>query len=992
MQRVFFLLIIYAFFISLGVTQATPTNRHFTRAKELYIAGRWGDARFELLKAKDEIKRSNYAEHQEVDFYLSLCAIGLEDDSALKRLSFFSELYPHSPYANQVGFNKGLLLSTSQEYNRAREEFLNVDYKKLNRSQREEYDIRMGYITFLDGDYSAAKGHFDKIPLGSEYYDHSLYYRSYISYSQEDLESAKDGFTRLTQSDIYGVISPYYLLQIEFQLGNYKYVIERGEELIKKVTPEQRAEITRTMSESCFRLGDFEGAIRYISLYETFGGRMSREDSYILGFSLYRLTDYKTAQEHLRKASGADDALTQNASFHLADCYLRLGNKKGAMQAFAMASNDKYNPEIAEDALFNYGKLQFELGGGVFNEAINVLTRYINKYPNSNRATEAKKLLAAAYYNSSSYDAAYKAIKEIKSPDADIRAALQKITYFRALEAMNRGDYSLAKSNFAESQSAGISPKYSALSEFWLGEIAYFEGDYSSALKSFNTYLARAPKTDSTYAMAQYSTAYALLKGGNESAALRYFNSYLATKPTDISLRTDAQNRVGDILYGERQFAEASKSYQLSTKAAGAGGDYARYQLSMVDGIRGFTNRKISGLEAIVKADGGAYADDALYELGRTHMAQERYKEAIEDLELFISKYPASERYAQALSDLGLSYLNLGNKSASISYYDRAIKSAPQSSVSKDALQGIREIYVGGGDANGYFEYAQEMGFDSDLGATAKDSLSFASAQYLYLQEDRGRATQALASYIKEYEQGYYLTDALFLLSDCYIKKGDNDKAIESLTTLSNRGANQYTQRVLESLSRLTHNAGEYEQAAAAYRKLFDVTKSQDEKSAAMDGYAECIIALGDRDKSLAMANDILSQELSGDKAILKAKHVKATILRENGGWSEAVVLYEDLATEPATSVGAEARYYLISNAHRAGEIDQAEKMIFEFSDSGTTQAYWLARAFITLGDIYVARGDNFQARATYQSIVDGYVAEDDGVRAEAISKIEKLE
>ncbi len=992
MQRVLFLLTIYAFFISVGVAKATPIDSHLTRAKELYGAGRWVDARYELLKAKDEVKRGNHIEKQEVEYYLTLCSIGMEEESALKRLCYFSQKYACSPYTNQINFNKGLLLSMSQEYGSAREEFLGVDYSKLSRSQREDYDIRMGYITFVDGDYTSAKGYFERIPLGSEYYDHSLYYRSYIDYASGELPKAKDGFTRLTQSDVYGVIAPYYLLQIEFQQGNYRYVIEQGEELLKRVTTEQRAEIARTMAESCFRLDDFEGAIRYISLYETLGAKMSREDNYILGFSLYRLTDYNRAQEHLRKASGADDALTQNASFHLADCYLRMGNKKGAMQAFAMASSDKYNAEIAEDALFNYGKLQFELGGGVFNEAINVLTRYINKYPNSNRVTEAKKLLAAAYYNSSSYDAAYKAIKEIKSPDADIRAALQKITYFRALEAMNRGDYTLAKSNFAESQSAGISPKYSALSEFWLGEIAYFEGDYSSALKSFNTYLVRAPKTDSTYAMAQYSTAYALLKGGNESAALKYFRSYLDTKPADISLRTDVQNRVGDILYGERKFAEASKSYALSAKVAGAGGDYARYQLSMVDGIRGFIDRKISGLGAIVKVGKGAYADDALYELGRTHMAQESYKKAIEDLELFISKYPASERYAQALSDLGLSYLNLGDKSTSISYYDRAIKSAPQSSVSKDALQGIREIYVGGGDANGYFEYAQQMGFDSDLGATAKDSLSFASAQYLYLQEDRARATKALASYIKDYEQGYYLTDALFLLSDCYIKAGANDKAIESLAALSNRGANQYTQRVLESLSRLTHNAGEYEQAASAYRKLYDVTKSQEEKASAMDGYAVCVIALGDRDKSLAMADDILSQEQAGVKAILKAKYVKATILRENGNWTEAVALYEDLATQPTTSVGAEARYYLISNAHRSGNIDQAEKMIFEFSDSGTTQAYWLARAFITLGDIYAVRGDSFQARATYQSIVDGYATEDDGVRAEAISKIEKLE
>lgn len=83
----------------------------------------------------------------------------------------------------------------------------------------------------------------------------------------------------------------------------------------------------------------------------------------------------------MQQVCGADDALTQNASYHLADCYLRGGDKQRAMQSFAMAANEAFDAAIAEDALFNYGKLQYELGGGLFNEAIHVLNRYIAQYP-----------------------------------------------------------------------------------------------------------------------------------------------------------------------------------------------------------------------------------------------------------------------------------------------------------------------------------------------------------------------------------------------------------------------------------------------------------------------------------------------------------------------------------------------------------------------------------------------------------------------------------
>ncbi len=63
--------------------------------------------------------------------------------------------------------------------------------------------------------------------------------------------------------------------------------------------------------------------------------------------------------------------------------------------------------------------------------------------------------------------------------------------------------------------------------------------------------------------------------------------------------------------------------------------------------------------------------------------------------------------------------------------------------------------------------------------------------------------------------------------------------------------------------------------------------------------------------------------------------------------------------------------------------------MIYDFAS--TPIAYWRAKAFIVLGDIYVVDGNSFQARATYQSIVDGYRPEDDGIVDAARERIAKL-
>ena len=115
------------------------------------------------------------------------------------------------------------------------------------------------------------------------------------------------------------------MLQIEFKQGNYRYVVENGEELIRRASPRQWAELSRVMAEAWFRLGEYSKPLDYLDAFVQAGGEMGRDENYLYGFSLYRTARYDDAAEYLRKACGADDALTQNASYHLADCYLRGG-------------------------------------------------------------------------------------------------------------------------------------------------------------------------------------------------------------------------------------------------------------------------------------------------------------------------------------------------------------------------------------------------------------------------------------------------------------------------------------------------------------------------------------------------------------------------------------------------------------------------------------------------------------------------------------------
>ena len=146
-----------------------------------------------------------------------------------------------------------------------------------------------------------------------------------------------------------------------------------------------------------------------------------------------------------------------------------------------------------------------------------------------------------------------------------------------------------------------------------------------------------------------------------------------------------------------------------------------------------------------------------------------------------------------------------------------------------------------------------------------------------------------------------------------------------------------------------------------------------------------------DADALLAMAND-LDTLADVDAAMLrKVRFAKAKVHTSRDEAAEARKIYEMLAADVSNVEGAESAYRVIEALFAEGNHDESEKRIYALADSKTPHSYWLGKAFILLGDIYVARNDLFQAKATYRSVVDGYTPADDGIVAEAQSKLEKL-
>lgn len=949
---------------------------------------RWGEARMALERFSDEL--NPIVDHNDVawaEFHKVRCAMELGDSEVEAAMENYLKRYPASTYRNTMQFMLACYVSDNGDYKQASELFKKVDYKGLGASDKERYDMRVGYIRFLEGDYRKAKMHFVKVSKLSDLYPHALYYYSYIVYREGHFIEAEDGFLRLKEYVGYESLAPFYLLQIEYRKGNYDYVINEGEALLKRASSSTRADIVRVLAESYFIQGDYKNALLQINTYpeELFG----RQESYIRGYSLYRMTQYREAVAALTKVCGAEDALTQNASYHLADCYLNLGDKQMAADAFALAAVEGFDETIAEDAHLNYCRLKFELGGGVFNESINILKSYMKRYPDSPHIMEIKQLLIAAFFNSENYQAAYVAIREFDNPDREMAAAHQKVAVYLAVDAIERGDWELAESLLSEAEKIALVPKYNALIKYWQGEIAYHKGDNKLAAMYYEEYVRRAPKSEIEYQYAHYGLGYAYLNMGKLDLAQQALQEFVYDYPVRDGFLFDAHNRLGDVYFETRQFENARRVYRVSAASYTDDRFYANYQLAMVDGIDDRQKSKITRLKSIVANGEGPYVDDAWYELGRTYLSLHQYRDGAVTLQSFVEADTTSPFYVSALSDLALAYYNLERKDEARQYYEKVVAYDPQSSAAMSAIRSIRDIYIADGNVDAYFEFAERSGVQSDMSIAARDSLSFAAARTLYLGGDIENAKNRLNNYIETFDKGYNRTEALFYLSDCYVLLDNKPQAMKNMELLLDLGQTQYRERVLDVYARMTFDEQEYEKAAGAYYELYNSAHDLKKRQIASEGYISASLCYLTGGKLQEAAENVIKMQDATEWAMRKALLAKANILRENNSMPEALGLYKKLAENTMTAEGAEAYYYLVENDFNCGDYTTAEERVYALDRCGSE--YWHARIFIVLGDVLVKTNNLFQARATYQSVVDGYSIPDDGVITEAKKRIASI-
>lgn len=937
-------------------------------------------------------------ERQEAEYMLVCAAYELRDPKSVELLRAFLEEYPDTPHANRI---YALIASTyffEGKYDDALAMFNSARLELLGSEERDDMTYRLATCYLKTGNVKEAAVWFETLRSTSKKYEADCsYYISYIRYTQQRYDEALSGFLPLQDNAKYKTLVPYYIAEIYLIKKNYdKAEIVAQNYLSAYPNQTYTAEMYRVLGTAEYHFGKYHEAMKsfgeYLKSNPESAGR--RDALYMLGMSCYHCAVYSQVPATLGEVTYQNDALSQNAYLHIGLAYLQLGDKTKARMAFEQASASNADLKIKEQAAYNYALCIHETSYSAFGESVTVFEKFLNEFPNSVYADKVSNYLVEVYMNTRSYDAALKSIERITHPSRAILEAKQKILFQLGTQSFANTQFEQAIGYFSQSVALGqynLQTKADAL--YWLGESYYRLNRMQEASRNFNEYLSLTQQRNTEmFALAYYNLGYIAFHQKEYSTAENRFRNFVQLeKGENPTALADAYNRLGDCSLHVRRFDEAKQYYTKAENLGTPAGDYSFYQLALVAGLQKDYTGKVSLLDRLAsKYPNSPYAVNALYEKGRSYVQSNNSSQAIASFRELLNKYPESPVSRKAAAEIGLLYYQNDDYDRAIEAYKHVVKNYPGSEEARLAMRDLKSIYVDANRVDEFAALASQMPGEIRFEASEQDSLTYIAAEKIYMKGEEAPAKNSFTRYLQSFPDGAFSLNTHYYL--CVIGKEQKDEEAVLLHAgkLLEYPDNPYSEEALLMHGEILFNRKQYDQALADYKQLQAKATTAERRQLGATGVLRCAALMrNDADvihaATVLLAEAKLSPELRNEALYYRAK----SYLNQKAD-KKAMDDLKLLAKDTRTLHGAEAKFLVAQQQYNAAEYAAAEKEILNFIDQSTPHAYWLARSFILLSDVYVAMNKKLDARQYLLSLQQNYHAEDD-IEGMINERLEKL-
>lgn len=961
----------------------TDSRRLFDDGKELFLRRDYAAAQQTLSRFVQQKPQASLAD--EAAYMIACTSYELKSPDCIKQLEGYLEQYPDSRYANRV---QSLIASAyffQEKYPEAIACFKGCQFDLLADSERDVCTLRMGTAYLKMGNLQEAAVWFSILKeVSSEYHIDAVYHLAYIDYVQKQYDKALQGFREAGESSKYAALSPYYIADIHLVRGNYQQARQIASTYLEAYPRQEKAiEMKRICGEACYGLKQYAAAIDYLSAYRSETEEHAERNSlYKLGMSFFYTGVYSEAAAALGEVTTVQDALTQNAYLHMGLAYLQLKERNRARMAFEQASAMNYDRDIKEQAFYNYALCIHETSYSPFAESVTVFERFLNEFPNSVYTEKVNDYLIEVYMNTRSYMAALNSIAKISRPGNRILEAKQKLLFRLGTQAFAQAAFENAIEYFSQSLQLGrYNQQTQADAYYWRGESKYRLEQYGAAASDYRQYLEFAPDRRSTeYGLALYNLGYTAFKQKQYDKALTWF-----TRCAESGIRlendvvADVYNRMGDCNFYARRFDAADAQYAQASGYSMSLSDYSLFQQSIIKGLQREYGKKIELLNRLITGfPESQYLDDVLYEQGRAFVQLEDNDNAVKRYSLLVQRYPESPLSRRAANEIGLLYYQNDKYNEAIAAYKKVISTYPGSEEARLAQRDLKSIYIDLNRVDDYMAFVSTIPGGANFDVNERDSLTYVAAERVYMRGNITEAKNSFVRYLQSFPQGAFSVDAHYYLGLIDYNEKNYTGAVSHLDKVIEYPDNKFSGEAMAMCADIAYREKEYEKSLGLYKRMADRAVSQEERVTARTGAMRSAWMVKDYQEIISVASGLIAESKLAPELANEAHYYRAKALLAEEQNKEAAGDLAVLAKDTRNVYGAEAKYLLAQLYFDNGETGKAEKEVLDYIEVSTPHAYWLARSFVLLSDVYMKLGRNLDAKQYLLSLQQNYQADDD--------------
>ena len=954
----------------------TDPEKDYKEAKEFFIKGQYSLA-YPLLKPLvdkyPENTQSNHAYlNQDIQYYYIVCGLKLNQEVAEQAAQRFVDAANNEPRQQMMSFHLAKYYFTKNDFAHAVVFYERAGYDNLSNEEIADAKFELAYSYFNLKEFEKAKPLFNEIhqlPDNKYYYDANYYY-GFISYRDRDFPDALTAFKKVENRDKYKGLVPYYIAQIYYFEGREDEALKYGEEALSRNDVYYRKDLNLLTGQIYFEKKQFAKALPLLQEYVNSSDKVSKEIMYELSYCYYDGNQVAKAIEGFKQLSNEKDSLGQNSMYLLGDLYLRSNQKENARNAFQYSANNNSNRKQQEISRFNYAKLSYELG--YQDIALIEMNKFLDLYPTSTYADEAKEILINLLANTNNYNDALALYKSFDKPTVAMQKVYPKILFGKATEYIN--DQKITQADDLLSQIIGNPYVGDVLpfANFWKGEVSYRLGRYDDAIRYMNAYLQTGgTEGEANPDAARYVLGYCYLQTENYALALANFKQVApAISATSNTLKQDAYVRSADSYFMQKSYSIAKNMYQNVIDNGLPQSDYSLYQIALISGINNPTEKIKTFNSLVQRYPQSDLVIESYMQIANTYMAQEKFKDAIPYLNNILGMKSATGQYPKVYLKLGLANYNLNNNDEALKNYQKLVSLYPQSAEADEALENMKNIYVENGHPNDYVDFVKKSG--KVISISEADSLTYASAELKYNNGDCATAISSFSNYLSKYPQGAYALEANFYKSECYSKTKDWTNALQGYESVVNAGSSKFAERSAYAAAHIYYfEKQDYAKAKIYFLKLKDLATTPENQLEALRGLVRSFYQTKDYTEANNIANELLTKKglSSDDKAV--ANLVLGKSLQADNKCEQAIAAFKQVSAINKSAWGAEARYEIANCYLTLNQLPAAEKAGLEVIKVTGSYDYWVAKAYILLGDVYLQEKDYFNAKATYQSVAN---------------------